>query len=158
MTILNQYAYIAEALGWAVLHSVWQVSLAAILVWITSLPVFRLSARARYWVALSTITMALIGFVATFIHYSGHDIQQASGDGLLIGRRGEMAGETGIGLSAAANTARNPLEFLTSHAGIIGLAWGVFIAGAVQLFFQFPFLLKLAVLPRPRWEYEHEGV
>ncbi|MFV1872087.1 MAG: murein biosynthesis integral membrane protein MurJ [Oleiphilus sp.] len=41
---------------------------------------------------------------------------------------------------------------------IIGLAWGVFIAGAVQLFFQFPFLLKMGLLPRPRFDYRHEGV
>jgi putative peptidoglycan lipid II flippase len=41
---------------------------------------------------------------------------------------------------------------------VIGLAWGVFIAGAVQLFFQFPFLLKMGLLPRPRFDYKHEGV
>ena len=41
---------------------------------------------------------------------------------------------------------------------IIGLAWGVFIAGAIQLFFQFPFLLKMGLLPRPRFDYQHEGV
>ncbi len=41
---------------------------------------------------------------------------------------------------------------------IIGLAWGVFIAGLVQLFFQFPFLLKMGLLPRPRLDYRHEGV
>ena len=41
---------------------------------------------------------------------------------------------------------------------IIGLAWGVFIAGLVQLFFQFPFLLKMGLLPRPRFDYKHEGV
>ncbi len=41
---------------------------------------------------------------------------------------------------------------------IIGLAWGVFIAGVVQLFFQFPFLLKMGLLPRPRFDYKHEGV
>jgi putative peptidoglycan lipid II flippase len=41
---------------------------------------------------------------------------------------------------------------------IIGLAWGVFIAGATQLFFQFPFLLKMGLLPRPRFDYQHEGV
>jgi len=41
---------------------------------------------------------------------------------------------------------------------IIGLAWGVFIAGAVQLFFQFPFLLKMGLMPRPQLDYRHEGV
>ncbi len=41
---------------------------------------------------------------------------------------------------------------------VVGLAWGVFIAGMVQLFFQFPFLLKMGLLPRPRLDYRHEGV
>jgi putative peptidoglycan lipid II flippase len=41
---------------------------------------------------------------------------------------------------------------------VMGLAWGVFIAGLVQLFFQFPFLLKMGLMPRPRLDYRHEGV
>jgi putative peptidoglycan lipid II flippase len=41
---------------------------------------------------------------------------------------------------------------------VMGLAWGVFIAGAVQLFFQFPFLLKMGLMPRPKLDYQHEGV
>jgi putative peptidoglycan lipid II flippase len=41
---------------------------------------------------------------------------------------------------------------------IIALAWGVFIAGALQLFFQLPFLMQLGLLPRPRVDYRHEGV
>ena len=41
---------------------------------------------------------------------------------------------------------------------IIGLAWGVLIAGALQLFFQLPFLLKMGLLPRPKIDYRHEGV
>lgn len=41
---------------------------------------------------------------------------------------------------------------------VIGLAWGVFIAGMVQLFFQFPFLLKMGLMPRPRLDYKHDGV
>lgn len=38
------------------------------------------------------------------------------------------------------------------------LAWGVFIAGAVQLGFQIPFLLRLGLLPRPRLRRAHAGV
>jgi putative peptidoglycan lipid II flippase len=34
----------------------------------------------------------------------------------------------------------------------------VFIAGALQLFFQLPFLMRLGLLPRPRVDYRHEGV
>lgn len=41
---------------------------------------------------------------------------------------------------------------------IMALAWAVFIAGAVQLVFQFPFLLKLKLLPIPKWGWKHPGV
>ncbi|MCH2158901.1 MAG: murein biosynthesis integral membrane protein MurJ [Oleiphilaceae bacterium] len=41
---------------------------------------------------------------------------------------------------------------------VIALAWGVFIAGVLQLFFQLPFLLRLGLLPRPILDYRHEGV
>jgi putative peptidoglycan lipid II flippase len=40
----------------------------------------------------------------------------------------------------------------------IALAVGVFVAGAVQLAFQIPFLLRLKLLRRPRWRWQHAGV
>ena len=40
----------------------------------------------------------------------------------------------------------------------MALAIGVFVAGAVQLAFQLPFLAQLGMLPRPRWGKAHEGV
>jgi putative peptidoglycan lipid II flippase len=41
--------------------------------------------------------------------------------------------------------------------GIV-LAVGVFVAGLVQLAFQVPFMLKLGLLRRPRWRWDHAGV
>ncbi len=43
---------------------------------------------------------------------------------------------------------------------VLALAWGVLIAGVVQLAFQLPFLRQLKLLPRPRlaWRQQHEGV
>ncbi len=38
------------------------------------------------------------------------------------------------------------------------LAWGVLIAGGVQLLVQVPALLRLGLLPRPRWGWRHAGV
>jgi len=40
----------------------------------------------------------------------------------------------------------------------MALAYGVFIAGVVQLLFQLPFLAKIHAIPRPRWRPGHEGV
>ncbi|MEM7027385.1 MAG: murein biosynthesis integral membrane protein MurJ [Pseudomonadota bacterium] len=41
---------------------------------------------------------------------------------------------------------------------ITALAWGVFIAGVVQLLFQFPFLIRLGKFPIPRLNRDKEGV
>lgn len=38
------------------------------------------------------------------------------------------------------------------------LAWGVLIAGVAQLLVQVPALLRLGVMPRPRWGWRHSGV
>jgi putative peptidoglycan lipid II flippase len=40
----------------------------------------------------------------------------------------------------------------------LGAALGVFVAGVVQLAFQLPFLRRLDLLPRPRFNLRHEGV
>ncbi|HEY5715583.1 MAG TPA: murein biosynthesis integral membrane protein MurJ [Psychromonas sp.] len=40
----------------------------------------------------------------------------------------------------------------------IGLAIGVFIGGAVQFFFQIPFLRKEKLLVKPVWDWHHPGV
>ncbi len=41
---------------------------------------------------------------------------------------------------------------------VVALAWGVFIAGIVQLGFQLPALSRLGLLPRPRLKKGHAGV
>ena len=41
---------------------------------------------------------------------------------------------------------------------VMALAWGVLIAGALQLLVQIPALMRLRVLPRPRWGWRHSGV
>jgi len=41
---------------------------------------------------------------------------------------------------------------------IVGLAWGVLIAGAAQLLFQLPYLLRLRLLGLPKWNWRDPGV
>lgn len=41
---------------------------------------------------------------------------------------------------------------------VMGLAWGVFAAGVIQLLFQIPYLKGLKLLPRPRWAWHSSGV
>ncbi len=40
----------------------------------------------------------------------------------------------------------------------LALAYGVFVAGLIQLAFQLPFLAKIHAIPRPKWRPRHEGV
>jgi putative peptidoglycan lipid II flippase len=49
---------------------------------------------------------------------------------------------------------------LTPHLslGAYALAWGVFIGGAVQLFFQLPFLYRAGLLVKPKWGWRDPGV
>jgi putative peptidoglycan lipid II flippase len=44
------------------------------------------------------------------------------------------------------------------HRPGMALAAGVFAAGLVQLIFMFPFLRRIAMMPRPRWDFAHPGV
>jgi putative peptidoglycan lipid II flippase len=41
---------------------------------------------------------------------------------------------------------------------VMALAWGVFVAGAAQMLFQIPFMMRLHLMPRPRWDWKHPGV
>ncbi|MFT3929803.1 MAG: murein biosynthesis integral membrane protein MurJ [Spongiibacteraceae bacterium] len=41
---------------------------------------------------------------------------------------------------------------------LYALAWGVLIAGVAQYLFQWPFLIRLNLLPRPKWAPRDEGV
>jgi putative peptidoglycan lipid II flippase len=41
---------------------------------------------------------------------------------------------------------------------VMALAWAVFAGGVVQLAFQVPFLRRVRMLPRPRWDPKDEGV
>lgn len=41
---------------------------------------------------------------------------------------------------------------------VYALAWGVVIAGMAQWLFQMPFLVRLRLLPRPKWDPRDEGV
>src|SRR5665213_3171826 len=41
---------------------------------------------------------------------------------------------------------------------VVALAWAVFVGGIAQLVFQIPFLRRIGMLPRPRWDPRDAGV
>jgi putative peptidoglycan lipid II flippase len=72
-------------------------------------------------------------------------------------RRFAVAAFTPVLLNVTLIASAGWLDSWFSRPGL-GLAFGVLLAGLVQLGFQLPFLRRLDLLPRPRWDYTHEGV
>ncbi len=60
---------LTRALGWALLHSLWQGALAAIILAILLIVLNKHSARVRYMVSLLGMATMLVMFAATFLHY-----------------------------------------------------------------------------------------
>ena len=58
----------------------------------------------------------------------------------------------------AAAYAGAPLAAQWGFEPVLALAWGVFVAGILQLGFQLPSLSRLGLLPRPRLDLAHAGV
>lgn len=44
------------------------------------------------------------------------------------------------------------------HQPIMAVAWGVFVAGILQLLFQWPYLWKIGTIPKLRWGFHDPGV
>lgn len=62
---------LVEALGWAIVHSLWQIALLALLCAIALSLLRNFSANLRYWIGMGFMTASLIAFVGTLgWHYS----------------------------------------------------------------------------------------
>ena len=111
-----------DSLGWAVLHSVWQGALAALLVWTFRTFTKESAADVRYMFGFVTLTALLAAFVATFIYYFNI---------------GAAAGETTISLFGLAEPATggavggetvSPFALLFSSTDLIGSIWALCFA------------------------------
>ena len=57
------------ALGWMVIHSLWQAIAIALIMGIVMIVLRKQPAKVRYWVANASLLLVLISAMATFIHY-----------------------------------------------------------------------------------------
>ena len=57
------------ALGWMVIHSLWQAIAIALIMGIVMIVLRKQPARVRYWVANASLLLVLLSAMATFIHY-----------------------------------------------------------------------------------------
>jgi beta-lactamase regulating signal transducer with metallopeptidase domain len=85
------------ALGWTVLHSIWQITLIAIITGIILFVYRNRSAQQRYWLANGALFTMLIVAVATFMYYSSnvgyeqHIIQEQMDAGIQAATNTEKA-------------------------------------------------------------------
>lgn len=123
MSIFPNLPLVADALGWAVLHSLWQGALAAIAVWgfraLTRIVVGERAADTRYMFGFLTLVALFAAFIGTFLYYFNL--------GVATGVTTVIPTETiNIELSNAVPLgAGNPLLQITSYTDTIGAIWAL---------------------------------
>lgn len=127
MSILPNLTLVADALGWAVLHSLWQGALAAIAVWgfraLTRAVVGERAADTRYMFGFLTLVTLFAAFIGTFLYY--FNLGVATGVPAIIPTE-----IINIEFSNALPVStENPLLQITSYTDVIGAIWALcFIA------------------------------
>lgn len=117
MGYLPNLTQISDALGWAVLHSLWQGALAAVLVWVFRNITRESAADTRYMFGFVTLCSLLVAFIGTFLYYYSLG-STATGVGAQLT---EIAT-----LPLTGNTAEplgNPLLRVTEYTGLVGAIW-----------------------------------
>lgn len=83
------YAKLVEALGWTLLHSVWQIALAAFILFLLLRALRNFSASARYAVSVFALTLAFVLPIATFVSLSGTSTANLSQDEITAQKNSE---------------------------------------------------------------------
>jgi len=130
-----------DALGWTLLHSLWQGALIAILMALVFLFLNRRSAQVRYFVATSALVALLVAAVVTFSkHYSSKEMPATNVPALLTDR---VVTDASPENSIAANTQppvsgqemlSHWLSYAETHAPLIVMLW---LAGILVLTLRF---------------------
>ena len=101
-----------------------------------------------------TADMLRITFPYLFFHCTGRFCRRHSEQLQQIRRAGVHADHTQPVPDRCGDSGCPPLFDIP----LMALAWGVAAAGVLQLLLQFPSLVKLHLLPKPRLKRHHEGV
>lgn len=110
---------IADSLGWAVLHSLWQGALAAALVYAARTLTRERASETRYFTGIITLCALLCAFIGTFLYYYN------TGAAALSAGIGEAETIT-LALPHIAEAATtNPLLRLGDFTGLIGVLWAM---------------------------------
>ncbi|MEO6038492.1 MAG: M56 family metallopeptidase, partial [Saprospiraceae bacterium] len=122
MTYLENYQALAQALGWTMLHSVWQIGLIYVLFRLLRM-LFRHNSAGYYGSLLamtSSVVWAGLTFYATYRSRSGHSGANIPG----IGPNPAIPVETGHPAPPMEASSWEPaLTWLESHAMVFGCLW-----------------------------------
>jgi len=118
MSILPNMTLIADSLGWAVLHSLWQGLVAAGLVIVVRSLSNERAAELRYFTGIVTLCSLLFAFIGTFLYYFNTGVSATSGAALSnIQTITLTTPETVI--------ASNPLLRFADYTNLIGIFWAL---------------------------------
>ena len=116
MSLLPNMTLIADSLGWAVLHSLWQGAIAACIVYGVRNLTRERASEARYFTGIITLCALLCAFIGTFLYY----YNTGATNGIVANAN---IGQTiTLGLPSTNNTG-NPLLQLGDYTGLIGMFW-----------------------------------
>lgn len=112
---------IFDALGWAVLHSLWQGALAAVLVWGVRSVTREHAADTRYMFGFLTLCALLTAFIGTFFY-----TYNLGASAVALGT--DSAPVISLTHTDAIAAAGNPLMRLTEYTNYIGALWALCFA------------------------------
>ncbi|PHR61679.1 MAG: hypothetical protein COA43_02825 [Robiginitomaculum sp.] len=123
MSFLPNPTLIVDALGWAVLHSLWQGALAGLAVWTLRAVTKESAADTRYMAGMVVLSALFAAFIGTFLYYfnigaSALALAQVPTRTITIEAINEA---TGALLAAPLN----PLLHITHYTDIIGILWAL---------------------------------
>jgi len=116
MSMLPNMNLIADSLGWAVLHSLWQGALAACIVYVVRNFTRERASEARYFTGIIMLCALLCAFIGTFLYYYNTGATNGIAANANIGQT------ITLGLPSTNNTG-NPLLQLGDYTGLIGMFW-----------------------------------
>jgi len=118
MNILPNISLVSDALGWAVLHSLWQGLVAAVFVFVVRSLTRERASELRYFTGFITLCALLFAFVGTFLYYfnAGAAISSVTADSNM---------QTLILAMPEVATTSNPLVRLANYTNLIGIIWAV---------------------------------
>jgi beta-lactamase regulating signal transducer with metallopeptidase domain len=118
-TLLFNLPVVFDALGWAVLHSLWQGALAGLFIWVARAVTRDGASDLRYVLGITTLCALFAAFVATFFYYfhAGASVHAQNINALDV-----------INITLAqtvSDSAQYPLGRLGNYANVLGTIWTI---------------------------------